>query len=133
MRADIRSFDITFISGGNSGATGAFFIDDISAAVLLAGDLNHDGFVGIDDLNIVLSHWNQTVLTGDTLRGDPTGDGFVGIDDLNAVLGNWNVGTPPLGDASTNIPEPTSFVCLGLASAIVYYISALPRRVHAGV
>ena len=69
----------------------------------LLGDLNGDGFVGIDDLNIVLANWNQNVPPGDPLA-DSNGDGFVGIDDLNAVLGNWNAGTPPTDIA--NIPEP---------------------------
>jgi hypothetical protein len=108
----IRSFDITFISGGALDATGVLFIDDISAAVVLAGDLNGDGFVGIDDLNIVLSRWNQSVPAGDLLRGDPTGDGFVGIGDLNAVLGNWNVGTPPTQSAV--VPEPGTWIFLSV-------------------
>ncbi|MEZ6193957.1 MAG: carbohydrate-binding domain-containing protein [Phycisphaerales bacterium] len=56
----------------------------------LQGDLNGDGFVGIADLNIVLTNWNLAVTAGDPLQGDPSGDGFVGIQDLNTVLGNWN-------------------------------------------
>ncbi len=70
------------------------------------GDLDGDGFVGIDDLNIVLAKWNQQVAARDPLKGDPSGDGFVGIDDLNLILANWNNGTPPLGQAQANIPEP---------------------------
>ena len=80
-----------------------FFLDVIEAA--LQGDLDGDGFVGINDLNLVLSNWNQSVPPGDPLA-DPSGDGFVGIDDLNAVLGNWNAGTPPVADS--NIPEPAT-------------------------
>ena len=76
----------------------------------LLGDLNGDGFVGVDDLNIVLTHWNQNVTPGDFLQGDPTGEGFVGVDDLNIILTNWNNGTPP--DASALIPEPSTLVCL---------------------
>lgn len=64
-------------------------------APFLLGDLNADNLVGIDDLNIVLSHWNQSVTAADLLSGDATGDGFVGIDDLNAVLSNWNAIAPP--------------------------------------
>ncbi len=79
----------------------------------LTGDLDGDGFVGIADLNIVLSNWNQNVPPANPLA-DPSGDGFVGIDDLNAVLGNWNAGTPP--SVTANIPEPASLVCLGLSS-----------------
>ncbi len=112
LLTDIRSFDITFISGGALGATGVMFIDDISAAVVLAGDLNGDGFVGIEDLNLVLGHWNQTVPSGDLLRGDPTGDGFVGIEDLNSVLGNWNVGTLPPQNAV--VPEPGVSIMLAI-------------------
>jgi hypothetical protein len=77
----------------------------------LAGDLNTDGFVGIEDLNIVLGNWNQTVTKGDPLSGDPTGDGFVGIEDLNQVLGNWNAGVPPQATGIV-IPEPASGLIL---------------------
>jgi enediyne biosynthesis protein E4 len=77
----------------------------------VADDLNGDGFVGIDDLNIVLAAWNQAVPPGDPLA-DPSGDGFVGIEDLNMVLGNWNAGTPPNAEASGTVPEPGSLSLL---------------------
>ena len=85
----------------------------------LEGDLDGDGFVGIVDLNLVLSIWN----TDGSLdpRADVNGDGFVGIADLNAVLGNWNAGTPP-GEALTAIPEPASLALLGVGA------TALLRR-----
>lgn len=69
------------------------------------GDLSGDGFVGIDDLNLILGGWNQSVPVGDPLL-DPSGDGFVGIDDLNYVLGNWNGGVPPIYEVTNDIPEP---------------------------
>ena len=81
----------------------------------LVGDLDGDGFVGIDDLNIVLSNWNQNVPPGDPLA-DPSGDGFVGIDDLNTVLGNWNAGTPP---GSAAVPEPGTLALLGIGAVAV--------------
>jgi len=56
---------------------------------LIAGDLDSDGFVGINDLNIVLGAWNQSVPPGNP-AADISGDGFVGIDDLNEILSNWN-------------------------------------------
>ncbi|MEZ6189930.1 MAG: hypothetical protein R3C45_01390 [Phycisphaerales bacterium] len=71
------------------------------------GDLDYDGFVGINDLNIVLSEWNNNGPLNDP-RADPSGDGFVGIADLAVILGNWNVGTPP---AAISIPEPAMFMC----------------------
>ncbi len=85
---------------------------------LLIGDLNGDGFVGIDDLNIVLGNWNQNVPPANPLA-DPSGDGFVGIDDLNAVLGNWNAGLPPSAEASSAVPEPGAISILTIGSLIL--------------
>jgi len=73
-------------------------------AETLPGDLNDDGFVGGDDLDIVRSFWGQNVTPGDLLQGDPSGDGFVGGDDLDIVRGNWGTGTPPAAGA---VPEPS--------------------------
>lgn len=84
----------------------------------LSGDLTGDGFVGIEDLNIVLSGWDQTVPPWDLTSGDATGDGFVGIEDLNLVLGNWNAGIPPLlgVDVLATVPEPGT---VGLFAVVV--------------
>ena len=84
----------------------------------LPGDLNGDGFVGVDDLNTVLVNWNQVVAPGDAQSGDATGEGYVGVDDLNIVLINWNNGTPPTDRGV--IPEPTVFTMLlfGISSAL---------------
>ncbi len=78
------------------------FLEVIAA---LEGDLNGDGFVGLDDLDIVLINWNQNVPPADT-RADPSGDGYVGLDDLDIVLGNWNAGTPPCVQTLAPFPEP---------------------------
>ena len=82
---------------------------------VIAGDLNADGFVGIDDLNTVLGNWNQSVLRGFYTAGDPSADGFVGIDDLNTVLSNWNAGTPPPQE-NTQIPEPGTLLLFGVGA-----------------
>jgi len=87
---------------------------------VLTGDLDGDGFVGIDDLNLVLANWNQNVPPANPLA-DPSGDGFIGIDDLNEVLGNWNAGIPP-GETS-HIPEPASLMCLGFGILSLTYRS----------
>ena len=86
-------------------STSAIALDTFAAAITLQGDLDHDGFVGINDLNIVLGNWNQNVPPADP-AADPSADGFVGIDDLNLVLGNWNNGTPPAVGAE--VPEPAT-------------------------
>jgi Trypsin len=101
----------------------SFFADWINANLtdtppppVINGDLNGDGFVGVDDLNIVLNGWNQSVIPSSLLAGDPTGDGFVGVDDLNTVLINWNAGTPPT--TGMTIPEPLSAAIFGLGTCV---------------
>jgi len=86
---------------------------------VLAGDLNADGFVGVDDLNIVLVNWNQTVTPGDLLLGDPTDEGFVGVDDLNVLLANWNAGTLPPSEALALVPEPASWAVLACGAELL--------------
>jgi len=107
---------IIFPAIPNAGMGIQYDPNTVRLLVGLIGDLNFDGFVGIDDLNIVLGPWNNSVDAGVWLQGDPTGDGFVGIDDLNTVLANWNNGTPPSG---TSIPEPASLMLMGLGAAFL--------------
>jgi hypothetical protein len=71
------------------------YVLNVERAPFLPGDLDRDGFVGIEELNIVLGNWNQNVAVGNLMQGDASGDGFVGIEDLNAVLGNWNATLEP--------------------------------------
>jgi hypothetical protein len=73
--------------------------------IQLQGDANLDGFVGIEDLNIVLNHWSESVPALVPQFGDLTGDGFVGINDLNLVLSAWNSNVvPPVAV----VPEPAT-------------------------
>lgn len=70
-------------------------VDDGELSFFLDGDVNLDGFVGIEDLNIILGEWNHGFPGLDPIsdpRSDPSGDGFVGIEDLGIVLGRWNSG-----------------------------------------
>ena len=89
----------------------------------LPGDLNGDGFVGGDDLDIVRSFWGQNVTPGNWEHGDPSGDGFVGGDDLDAVRANWGSSLPPA--PGTAVPEPSTTVSLSL---LVLAASVLFKR-----
>ena len=95
-------------------ALGLTFTDGTSGAfvvtIRLPGDLDGDGFVGLEDIEIILNNWNQNVPPADT-QADPSGDGYVGLDDLDIVINNWNNGHPP--NTNTFIPEPLSVVILG--------------------
>lgn len=71
------------------------------------GDANYDGFVGVEDLDILLANWGTTVRAGSVLEGDLTGDGLVNQDDLNLVLANWGNGNDP-----GTVPEPASALLL---------------------
>ena len=92
-----------------------------SAVEPLPGDLDGDGFVGIDDLNIILANWNQNVPPADPLA-DPSADNFIGIDDLNIVLANFNTGTPPALDDISQVPEP------GILATTFFSVFLLLRR-----
>ncbi len=96
----------------------SYLANSITLNVGLLGDLTGDGFVGIEDLNIILGAWNQTVPAGVLLQGDPSGDGFVGIEDLNFVLGNWNLGAPPPAEALALVPEPGTVGVLGITGGL---------------
>ena len=80
--------------GTNSAGNSEGFL----ATPALPGDANLDGKVDINDLTIVLAHYNQTGMTWTT--GDFTGDGTVDINDLTIVLAHYN--TRP----SVRPPEP---------------------------
>lgn len=83
----------------------------------LEGDLDGDGGVGINDLDIVLANWGPADRLGDWRTGDLTSDGWVGEDDLQVVLDNWSIGPPP-----AIIPEP------GTAGVLIVGIMGLLRR-----
>ena len=74
------------------------------ADIPFMGDINRDGYIGIEDLNAVLGSFAQTL---PPLMGpDTDGDGYVGITDLNAVLSEWNEQKAVTSPAV--IPEPIS-------------------------
>lgn len=55
-----------------------------SACNICPGDANGDGFVNLDDLDLVLTNFGQAVTP--FTSGDVTGDGQVNLDDLDLVL-----------------------------------------------
>lgn len=80
--------------------------------VPIPGDMTGDGFVGADDLAVLINRWNTFVTGGDQTQGDLTGDGYVGADDLAWMIDAWNTGTLPV--AATSVPEPATVALLTL-------------------
>ena len=99
-------------------AAGLFVSDLAMTSSSIPGDLNGDGYVGLDDLQPILDHWNQNVTVGDASMGDIAGpggsgpDGYVGLDDLQPVLDHWNEGTLP--SELPGVPEPGTVGLLGV-------------------
>lgn len=56
-------------------------IEAVDAPHACPGDVDGNGEIDLDDLNLVLTNFGQA-----TTIGDATGDGIVDLDDLNAVL-----------------------------------------------
>jgi hypothetical protein len=110
----VRSFDLTFISGGAATATGSFYIDDISAALVqptaLLGDYNHDGIVDAADYTV----WRDSLgQSGSNLAADGNHNGVVDAGDLDIWKTNFGQtagGAPAGSGASTNssVPEPSA-------------------------
>ena len=105
----------TITTEANRDAVMAAVLDFFGTSVGIPGDLNGDGYVGLDDLQPILDHWNQYVTVGDASMGDIAGpgatapDGYVGLDDLQPVLDHWNEGTlPPVASASAQQDALTS-------------------------
>ena len=91
---------VPFDRGGNARVEGAA-VDmgayEYTVVLELPGDLNSDGTVNSNDLDIVRANWGATVFPGSLLDGDPTGDGKVNSDDLNIVRANWGSTAPVAG------------------------------------
>ena len=89
---------------------------NVTVMYTLYGDTNLDGTVNGNDLNTVLSNFNQTGMTW--AQGDFNYDGTVNGTDLNTVLSNFNQHLSVTG----TVPEPSSLVLLaaGLAGLLAY-------------
>ncbi|XAM01451.1 peptidylprolyl isomerase [Phycisphaeraceae bacterium D3-23] len=78
--------------------------DEIVTTLLrVVGDATGDAYVGVDDLDILLANWGQSVTANDFGAGDFDGDGTVGQGDLNIVAAQWGEGLAP-----SIVPEPAS-------------------------
>ena len=80
----------------------------------LPGDANLDGKVDINDLTIVLAHYNQTGTTW--TQGEFTGDGTVDINDLTIVLAHYGDTAGSAAGPAAAVPEPSAVVLIGIGA-----------------
>ena len=80
----------------------------------LPGDANLDGKVDINDLTIVLAHYNQTGTTW--TEGEFTGDGTVDINDLTIVLAHYDDTAGSSAGPAAAVPEPSALVLIGIGA-----------------
>jgi hypothetical protein len=81
----------------------------------LAGDVNGDGRVDINDLTVVLANYNRTGAAWS--QGDVNGDGTVDINDLTIVLAHYGQTFAASGGGVAAVPEPGALALLALALA----------------
>ncbi len=97
--------DIVGLGTDSTGATKAFLL------TALPGDANLDGKVDINDLTIVLAHYNQTGMTWG--QGEFTGSGTVDINDLTVVLAHYDqTQSASAGNGLSAVPEPGALALL---------------------
>ena len=124
----VRSFDLTFMSGGNVSALGTIYIDDISAALVappeLVGDYNHNGVVDAADYVV----WRDSLgANGEGLAADGNGDHT--IDQSDYQIWKTNFGTTAGSGASqtlrASVPEPAAGILIFVGAA---FLAQLFRR-----
>jgi hypothetical protein len=92
---------------------------------VLPGNANGNAWVEGADLNIVLSHYNQTGMTW--AQGDFNGDGTVNGADMNTVLSNYNQ-TLPSGDPAgmtNDAPTTSGIPDLSIAKGTIDHVLSL--------
>lgn len=140
------------ISGITAGTAGALYYninlayDIVAKANIRPGDANFDGIVNSQDLAQVSSSWLKSNPTG-LQSGDVNGDGIVNSQDLALISSNWLKGTPPLPSnvlapvpgggtpgapggppGAFGVPEPSTWVLLGLGSLGLLWQRRRARR-----
>ena len=119
------NLNIVFGPGWGLNTSQLFSSGDVIVAA--AGDANCDGRVDINDLTVVLAHFNQTGMgwTQGSMDGDPTGT--VDVNDMTIVLANYG-NTYGASSGMAAVPEPTCVVLLAASAASLLALARRKRR-----
>lgn len=105
-----RFIEFVLSTSGNDG-----YADNLGFKIRYHGDLNGDGFVGIEDMDILLANWGRTDITAGSLQdGDANADGVINAADLQIVRDHWGNGTP-----AGNVPEPGTLALIALGGVAI--------------
>lgn len=102
--------DVHLTNAGHAQLASAWAEAMLITDAFFFGDLNGDGFVGVEDLDILLANWGTEGVPGDPTPGDANADGLINNADLQLLLANWGSGEAPQGSV---VPEPSSALALG--------------------
>lgn len=106
--ANAISADGRWVVGRGLNADGDY--ESFLADLLITGDLDGNGYVDAEDLDILLANWGAAVPVGSLQHGDAIADGVINSNDLQAVLDQWGYGMMP----RAGVPEPGSLSILVL-------------------
>ncbi|MFI4860083.1 MAG: PQQ-dependent sugar dehydrogenase [Phycisphaerales bacterium JB063] len=112
VNADDALLMLEFLRLNNvSNSTISRFFDAVNP-----GDLTEDGLVGVEDLDLLLANWGDTVAAGNHSRGDANNDGVIDQLDLDIIEANWGNTLPGFPGA---VPEPTALAAFGIAGLLL--------------
>jgi hypothetical protein len=117
----MKSFDLSFISGGSNAALGTMYVDDISVVLAepVAGDFDGDGAVDGIDFLVWQRDLGATVVPG--TGADANRDGRIDANDLEAWQAGFNEASAfaNSGPAVSSAPEPVGCTLALLAMLVV--------------
>jgi hypothetical protein len=124
-----RTFDLSFLSGGNGIGLGTLYVDDISAAIVgsLSADYDEDGNVDGNDLLVWQRSVGSTVAPG--AGADGNRNGVIDGSDLDLWRSAMANGASPLAHSFTDmemVPEPA--IQLHTFAACLAFIACLLSR-----
>ena len=114
------------VGSSSNGHQGTMALDNVrvvtgvnfaGATPLVPGDVTGDGFVMMDDFDIIKNNFRQTPRS--RAQGDLTGDGLVSLIDFTQWKGAFSPGSSSIAGLDMSflsVPEPSSLSLIGLLS-----------------
>jgi len=117
------------VGSSSNGHEGTMALDNVrvvsgvsftGATPLIPGDVTGDGFVMMDDFDIIRNNFRQTPRS--RAQGDLTGDGLVSLIDFTQWKGAFSAGGGSIAGQDLSflsVPEPSSLALIGLLSVML--------------